>query len=60
MDKKDYIIQALTQQRDLAHNEVARVVAEANEQIDQLKARVAELEAVLQVPIVVTGPREAA
>jgi hypothetical protein len=44
MDKKDYAIQALTQQRDAANNEIARIIAEANEQIDALKARIAELE----------------
>jgi hypothetical protein len=43
MDKKDYIIQALTQQRDAANNEVMRIIAEANEQIDQLKKRIEEL-----------------
>jgi hypothetical protein len=44
VDKKDYVIQALTQQRDAANNEIARIIAEANEQIDALKARIAELE----------------
>ena len=33
VDKKDYVIQALTQQRDAANNEIARIIAEANEQI---------------------------
>ena len=48
MDKKDYMIQALTQQRDAAQNEIARIIAEANEQIDALKVRVAELEALIK------------
>jgi len=44
VDKKDYMIQALTQQRDAAQNEIARIIAEANEQIDKLKSRITELE----------------
>jgi hypothetical protein len=49
MDKKDYVIQVLTQQRDAANNEIARIISEANEQIDTLKARIAELEALVKM-----------
>lgn len=44
MDRKDHIISALIQQRDDALTKCANLFADAQEQIAQRDARIAELE----------------
>lgn len=39
-DTKDFIIDALMQQRDQAYNQMAHLAAQANETIDKLKAQI--------------------
>jgi hypothetical protein len=44
MDQRDRLIAALTQQRNAAADECARLVVEANMKIAELEARIKELE----------------